>query len=396
MKSSICCAAALAALTACAKKTNSSSHHFFYKGHDLSSLGTMEASDNFYVDTARGNLTRPADDILADGGMNGVRLRLWVDPEGGTNGFEYTLALAQRFQAKGQRLYLDFHFADSWADPQKQPVPAAWPTPDQGVEALGETLRAYVNDTLVAFSEAGVSFDIVALGNEVRHGILWPLGYVDVDVDDAQLTANFTNLAALYTAARAGVDDAVAAEGRRHKGGHQAHARAPQVMIHVDNGWNLTLQQRWFGALEANGVGRDAWDIFGFSFYPFYGTSATLANLRSTLGWLAGEYGKPLHVAETDYPAICNGQYNPIPESSEPEIPYDVGGQIEWMREVVQVVREVPRGLGQGVWYWEPAWLNNTSLGSACEDAILFRPDYSAYPKTVGYSRPSVDFYLDV
>jgi arabinogalactan endo-1,4-beta-galactosidase len=27
-------------------------------------------------------------------------------------------------------------------------------------------------------------------------------------------------------------------------------------------------------------------------------------------------------VVETDYPAICNGEYNPIPESSEPEIPY--------------------------------------------------------------------------
>lgn len=357
----------------------------------------MEASDNVYVDTARGNLTRPADDILADGGMNAVRLRLWVDPEGGTNGFEYTLALAQRFQAKGQRLYLDFHFADSWADPQKQPVPAAWPTPDQGLEALADTLRAYVNDTLVAFSEAGVSFDIVALGNEVRHGILWPLGYVDVDTDDASLAANFTNLAVLYTAARDGVDDATAAVGAHRKGNGHGHARKPpQVMIHVDNGWNLTLQQRWYGALEANGVSRRSWDLFGVSFYPFYGTSATLANLRASLGWLAGEYGKPVHVAETDYPAICNGQYNPIPESSEPEIPYDVDGQIEWMREVANVVREVPRGLGHGVWYWEPAWLNNTSLGSACEDAILFRPDYSGWPRTVGYSRPSTDFYLNV
>lgn len=187
----------------------------------------MEASDSFYVDTARGNLTRPADDILADGGMNGVRLRLWVDPEGGTNGFEYTLALAERFQAKGQRLYLDFHFSDSWADPQKQPTPAAWPTPDQGVDALASTLREYVNETLVAFSEAGVTFDIVALGNEVRHGILWPLGYVDVDTDDASLAANFTNLATLYTAARKGVDDAARACGPRH-------AR-PQTMIHVDN-----------------------------------------------------------------------------------------------------------------------------------------------------------------
>ncbi|KAK7726821.1 hypothetical protein SLS63_007439 [Diaporthe eres] len=378
-----------------AHNSSPSPHDFFYKGHDLSSLGTMEASDSSYVDTARGNLTRPADDILADGGMNGVRLRLWVDPEGGTNGFEYTLALAQRFQAKGQRLYLDFHFTDSWADPQKQPVPAAWPTPDQGVEALAETLRSYVNDTLVAFSEAGVHFDMVALGNEVRHGILWPLGYVDVDTDDADLAANFTNLATLYTAARVGVDDAVTAAGGGH-GRRKGHARRPQIMIHVDNGWNQTLQQRWYGALEANGVPRSAWDLFGVSFYPFYGTSATLANLRDTLGWLAGEYGKHVHVAETDYPAICNGQYNPVPESSEPEIPYNVDGQIEWMREVISVVREVPRGLGRGVWYWEPAWLNNTSLGSACEDAILFRPDYSGWPKTVGYSRPSTDFYLGV
>lgn len=344
----------------------------------------MEASDNIYIDTGRGNVTRPADDILADGGMDGVRLRLWVDPEGGTNGFEYTRALAERFQAKGQRLYLDFHFADSWADPQKQPTPASWPRPDQGVEALASTLRGYVNDTLVAFTQSGIDFDIVALGNEIRHGFLWPLGYVDVDTQpEAALAQNFTNLAVLYTAARAGVDDAVA-----------AGVRSPKTMIHIDNGWNLTLQSRWFGALEAGGVARSAWDLFGFSFYPFYGTSATLDNLRDTLGWLAREYRKPLHVAETDYPAVCNGQYSPIPESSEPEIPYNVGGQIEWMRDVVKVVKEVPHGLGQGVWYWEPAWLNNTSLGSACEDAILFRADYSAWPKTFGYSRPSVNFFL--
>lgn len=33
-----------------------------------------------FKDTARDNETRLADDILIDGGMNTVRLRLWVDP----------------------------------------------------------------------------------------------------------------------------------------------------------------------------------------------------------------------------------------------------------------------------------------------------------------------------
>ncbi|KAI3538281.1 hypothetical protein CaCOL14_003388 [Colletotrichum acutatum] len=355
---------------------------FFYKGHDLSSLKMLEENQNIYIDTARGNATRPADDILADGGMNAVRLRLWVNPPDGTYGLNYTIDLAKRFQAKGQRIFLDFHFADSWADPQKQPLPAAWPTQ---LEPLAGTLRNYVRETLVAFKDAGVTLDIVSLGNELRHGTLWPLGQVNVDVQPwSALVKNFTNFATLYKAARAGVKDATC-----------AGVPKPEVMIHLDNGWNLTLQERWYGALVDNGVPLSAWDSFGFSFYPFYGTSATFANLKNTLKVLGEKYGKPMQVVETDYPAICNGQWNPIPESSEPSIPYNVDGQVQWMKKLLKTVRETPKGLGQGVWYWEPAWLNNTSLGSDCNDAVLFEPDYSQWPKTFGYSRSSVNVYLE-
>jgi arabinogalactan endo-1,4-beta-galactosidase len=357
-----------------------------YRGHDLSSLLMLEESDNIYVDTERGNVTRTADAILTDGGMNAVRLRIWVNPTDGLYGFNYTLALAKHLQAAGHKLYLDFHFADSWADPQKQPTPAAWVSAaEQGVDALAATLRKYVGDTLTAFKQEGVEWDIVSLGNEIRHGFLWPTGYVDVDTEPffPGLVRNFSNVATLFKAARTGVDDAV------FRG-----VPKPQVMIHIDDGWNLTLQERWFGALLGAGVPLSAWDVFGFSFYPFYGTSATFDNLRTTLDALALQYRKPLHVVETDYPAICNGEWNPIPASSEPEIPYDVAGQIEWTRDVVSIVEAVPFGLGRGVWYWEPAWLNNTSLGSDCNDAILFQADYSQWPVTIGYSRPSVDLFL--
>jgi arabinogalactan endo-1,4-beta-galactosidase len=235
----------------------------------------------------------------------------------------------------------------------------------------------------VSFKKAGINLDLVALGNEIRHGILWPVGYADVDVSPWPKTvANFSNLAYLWKAARAGVDDAI-----------HAGVPKPQVLIHIDDGWNLTLQQRWFGALTANGVPTSAWDVFGFSFYPFYGTAATFNNLRTTLNTLAHEYRKPLQVVETDYPAICNGEYNPIPASSEPEIPYSIAGQTTWTDDVISIVQQVPYGLGQGVHYWEPAWLNNTSLGSDCNDAILFDADYSNWPQTVGYSRSSVDMF---
>lgn len=248
---------------------------------------------------------------------------------------------------------------------------------------MADTLRSYVKDTLIAFKNAGVQLSLVALGNEIRHGMLWPLGQADVDVEPWPATvANFSNLAKLYLSARAGVDDAV-----------HAGVVKPQVLIHIDDGWNLTLQQRWFGAMTANGVPTSAWDVFGFSFYPFYGTAATFDNLRTTLNTLALEYRKPLQVVETDYPAICNGEYNPIPPSSEPEIPYSVAGQTIWTDDVIEIVKSVPFGLGQGVHYWEPAWLNSTSLGSNCSDCILFQADYSNWPEIIGYSRPSANLF---
>jgi arabinogalactan endo-1,4-beta-galactosidase len=209
---------------------------------------------------------------------------------------------------------------------------------------------------LVSFKQAGVELSLVSLGNEIRHGILWPFGQADVDIQPwPALVANFSNLATLYKAARAGVDDAV-----------HAGVSKPQVMIHIDDGWNITLQQRWFGALTANGVPTSAWDVFGFSFYPFYGTAATFANLRDSLNTLAHQYRKPIQVVETDYPAICNGEWNPIPPSSEPEIPYDVAGQTIWVDDIISIVKQVPFGLGQGVCL-PPDVLQMTRLGLLCD-----------------------------
>lgn len=197
---------------------------------------------------------------------------------------DYNVPLAKRFYDKGYRIYLDYHFSDYWADPSKQWAPEDWPTE---LEPLSETLRQYVSSTMERFADAGVDLSIVSLGNEIRPGMLWPQGQVDVNIEpESARIANFTNLATLYSAARQGVSDAVA------NGVHK-----PEVMIHIDNGWDLTLQERWFSALTGTGkVHRRDWDLFGFSFYPFYGTSATLANLKKTLNAIAREYKKPVHV----------------------------------------------------------------------------------------------------
>lgn len=215
---------------------------------------------------------------------------------------------------------------------------------------------------------------------------MWPLGQVDIDIEpsDARI-ANFTGLATLYTAARTGVRDAVS-----------AGACEPLVMIHIDNGWDLRLQERWFASLLGTGLVKEGdWDVFGFSIYPFYGTEATLGNLEETLTFVAETYGKHIHVVETDWPAVCNN--TEAPELSEPGIPASAAGQLEWVSRIVDIVKGLPKGLGQGINYWEPAWLNNTGLGSACDDATLFRTDWSGWPQEVtAYSRDSVNMFLDV
>ncbi|KAK3714339.1 hypothetical protein LTR37_007925 [Vermiconidia calcicola] len=360
----------------------------FYKGFDLSSLKIQEDGGAIYKDTMRGNATRPVEDILE--GMNTVRLRLWVNPEiPYDDGYylsydlKYVLALAKRFNDKGHHIYLDYHFSDYWADPQHNYAPVAWP---KEVAPLAKRLRKYVFHTMQAFSDAGIDLSMVSLGNEIRHGMLWPLGQVDVDVEPrGARIANFSNLATIYSAARKGVDDAVAA------GVHK-----PQVMIHIDNGWNITLQERWFNSFLATGkVKTSDWDIFGFSMYPFYGTAATFSNLRTTLNFIANKYNKPIHLVETDWPNKCSGP--DAPELSEPSIPVSAQGQIEWVHCIIKIVKGLPRGLGQGINYWEPAWLNNTGLGGTCQSAILFRADWSEYPERVtGYSLPSVDMFKDV
>ena len=158
----------------------------------------------------------------------------------------------------------------------------------------------------------------------------------------------------------------------------QAGLKKPGVMIHIDNGWDTQLQTNWYSGLTSSGVvsTKDR-DIIGLSFYPFYGTQARFSNLAITMRTLATEYNKPIMVAETDFPTECVGKYMRKPTLSKPSIPASADGQTRWVKKVIDLVKGVPSGLGQGVFYWEAASNNNTSLGSACEDVTLFKSDWS-------------------
>lgn len=218
-------------LVRAANAQDTPSESFFYKSHDLSSLRVLENGGGaVFYDTALGNVSRPIEDILRDGGMNTIKLRLFVDPTGDDAGkydLAGTLAQATRFVADaGFRFILNMHLSDTWGDPGRQNTPRAWPADDPA--ALAVAVRAYVGDTLATFCAAGAAPSIVTLGNEISRGILWPVGRFEPWEQPVEnRTATFAGFARLWKAARLGVDDAVS-------GG--ACAVRPDVAMHLDAG----------------------------------------------------------------------------------------------------------------------------------------------------------------
>jgi len=335
-----------------------------YLGHDISSLLTLEGSGTTYRGLD-GKVTA-LEHILQQGGMNAVRLRVWVNPSNGVYNLDYTIKLAQRAKSAGLALYVDLHYSDTWADPAHQTPPASWPTDLAG---LTKTIYSYTQNVVSTFKNNGLNIDIISIGNEIRVGLLWPLGK----------TPNYDNIAQLLKQASAGVKAGGASP-------------TPKIMIHLDNGWSWSEQQSFYDGLLKSGVFTlNDFDIQGVSFYPFYGTSATLKNLNSSFAQMVGKYKKDVIVAETDWPVSCAGG----PALSE-NIPVSVAGQIQWVQDIANVVKSVPGGRGKGIFYWEPAWFSNANLGSGCKDAVLFDGDYSSASHPVGVARNSVNMYTKI
>ena len=156
---------------------------------------------------------KPGLEILRSHGYNWIRLRLFHTPTELPNNLDYTIALAKSAKKLGFKFLLDYHYADDWADPGKQPMPKAW----QGKSHadLVKAVFEYTRDTIAAFRDAGVLPDMVQVGNEIIHGMMWP---------DGKLPENWDNFAQLVYAGINGVD-----AGR-------GNGPRPKIMIHIDRG----------------------------------------------------------------------------------------------------------------------------------------------------------------
>ncbi|MBQ8021661.1 MAG: glycosyl hydrolase 53 family protein [Bacteroidales bacterium] len=94
------------------------------RGADVSWVTEMEKDGRTFqsADGKTGDLFR----ILKDLGMTAVRLRVWVDPDGGWCATDDVVAKARRASEAGLDIMIDFHYSSFFADPSRQDIPAAW------------------------------------------------------------------------------------------------------------------------------------------------------------------------------------------------------------------------------------------------------------------------------
>lgn len=281
--------------------------HEFAKGADISWVTQLESEGYTFADATGREME--CTQLMQLLGMNAIRLRVWVNPEGGWNGKADVVAKAKRAQALGMRLMIDFHYSDTWADPGHQTPPAAWK--DYDIGQLKTAVAEHTADVLSALKDEGVDVEWVQVGNETTYGMLWETGrsWTQPANYAALTTAGYNAVKSIYPQAR--------------------------VIVHLDRGNQADLYTYLLGDILNKYGGR--YDIIGMSLYPDGNswrayTESCIANIKE----LYRLYGKQAMICEV-------GMAWDDADTAYTALDY-----------LLRNVRTRTSGNCLGVFYWEP------------------------------------------
>ena len=285
----------------------------FAKGADVSWLTEMEGDGvNFYSASGK---KQECLSLLRDLGVNSIRLRVWVNPDGGLCNKNDVVAKAWRAQQLGFRLMIDFHYSDTWADPAHQTVPAAW----QGYtfEQMKQAVSSHTTEVLTALKDRGVSnVEWVQVGNETRDGMLW-------NDDDVSVTGRCSKNASNFSAYITAGYDAVKAVYPQAK-----------VIVHIDEGNNLGRYTWIFDVLKNHG---GKWDVIGMSLYP---------------DWITDQTWEQVSDDCLDNIKTLSGKYNCDVIISEIGMVWNSENAAPFLKKMVDGCKAI--STCEGVFYWEP------------------------------------------
>lgn len=306
----------------------------FIKGMDVSSLLAEEASGVKYYnsDGKEEDLLK----ILADAGVNYVRVRVWNDPfdenhngyGGGNCNVDTAIAIGTRAKKYGMKTCIDFHYSDFWADPSKQMSPKAWMGLD--IDEKIQALQTYTKDSLNSILDAGVDVGMVQIGNETNSGIAG--------------VKSHDNMYKMIAGGCKAAKDVISERNLDTK-----------VAVH------FTQIDDYDGIMEKakslNEANAD-YDVFGISYYPYW--HGSLDNMEKVLSDIKRDYRVDTCIMETAYPFTnedSDGSANSISGDADilTEYPATVQGQAKALRDVMNSANNVE---SLGVFYWEGAWIS--------------------------------------
>lgn len=324
----------------------------FYTGADLSYVNEMEDCGAVYRD--KGEKVDPFA-FFANQGTKLVRVRLWHNAEWTKySDLEDVTKTLQRAKTNNMKTLLDFHYSDTWTDPEKQFIPSAWAHISDTNE-LAKALYDYTIDTLSALDKKNLLPDMVQVGNETNIEILQPEKTIVHGIPNWQ-----RNAALLNSGIKAVRDYSKTAN------------KKIDIVLHIAQPENALW---WFKQATENGV-KD-FDIIGLSYYPQWSTYK-LPQLPAAISELKTTYNKEVMIVETAYPWTLKNfdkAGNVLDQKAvQPEFPATAKGQLLYLLTLTQLVKKAG---GLGVIYWEPAWVSTRcktlwGKGSHWENASFF------------------------
>ena len=225
------------------------------------------------------------------------------------------------------KVYIDFHYSDFWADPDRQHAPKAWE--GLNVEEKSKALYEYTKDSVKQLLDAGVDVGMIQIGNEINYGMAGERRREDVITLLKSGSQAIREVSSEYDKK---IDIAVHYTRITDKGG---------VLDLVSNLVESELD----------------FDMIGMSFYPFW--DGGMENMKRVLTLIQERYGKKAFLAETSYAyTLEDGDGCGNSFGSEGDIvkgyPASVEGQANMVHDICKEVNSVG---GIGIFYWEGAWI---------------------------------------
>ena len=299
-----------------------------WNGNELGTAGDIDSQGRAFMQ------------LLADSGVNWVRLRVWNQPfnadwngyGGGNTDLAAATTMGKWATDAGMHVMIVFQYSDFWATSSKQQLPKEWT--GMSVDEIEKMVRDYTAESLEHLLDAHVDVGMVQIGNETNNGICAVMYGSDGN--------GWANAARVF---KAGTDAVHEVE--------QEHNETILTAVHFtspDQGNYLEYAKQ----LDSGGVD---YDVFSCSYYPYL--HGSLENLTTQLGQVADTYNKDVMVAETSWATTLedgDGQENTVregnydsDEATGGDWPYSFSaqGQAEAVADVAQAVANVgDNGIG--------------------------------------------------